>query len=49
VDDGVKDIVHIGGKSKSERLKEVNPRIMAAQLDLTKRKKSKCRKLNRKV
>jgi hypothetical protein len=42
VDDGVKNIVRVVGQSESERLKEINFRILAAQLDLTKREKSEC-------
>lgn len=49
IDDGVKNIVRIGGQSKSERVKDVNLRVLAAQLDPTKTEKSARWELTRKV
>jgi hypothetical protein len=39
LDEGVENIVRIGGKSKSERLKDVNLRELAKQVELTKTEK----------
>jgi hypothetical protein len=49
IDDGVGNIVRIGGQSKSERVKNVNLRMLAMQLDLTKIEKSTRWELTRKV
>lgn len=49
IDDGVKNIVRIGGQSKSERLKDVNLRLLAMQVDLTKTEKTARWELNAKV
>jgi hypothetical protein len=49
IDDGVENIVRIGGQSKSERVKDVNLRVLATQLDLTKTEKSTRWELTRKV
>lgn len=40
IDDGVKNIVRIGGQSKSERLKDVNLRVLATQFHPTKTEKN---------
>jgi hypothetical protein len=48
-DDGVQNIVRIGGQSKSEKLKEVNLRVLAAQLQLTKTEKTTRWELREKV
>ncbi|KAK5169192.1 uncharacterized protein LTR77_006501 [Saxophila tyrrhenica] len=45
VDDGVLGIVRIGGRSKSERLDDVNLRVLAQSLDLTKTEKAERWKL----
>ncbi|KAH7090017.1 AAA domain-containing protein [Paraphoma chrysanthemicola] len=49
IDDGVENIVRIGGQSKSERVKDVNLRVLAMQLDLTKTEKSTRWELTRMV
>ncbi|KAK0821171.1 hypothetical protein LTR75_000972 [Friedmanniomyces endolithicus] len=40
VDEGVKNVVRVGGNSKSERLAEVNLRAVVQRLDLTKTEKN---------
>jgi hypothetical protein len=49
IDDGIANIVRIGGQSKSERVKDVNLRVLAAQLELTKTEKSTRRGLTKNV
>ncbi|KAF2639194.1 hypothetical protein P280DRAFT_527699 [Massarina eburnea CBS 473.64] len=49
VDDDVANIVRIGGRSKSERLQDVNLKILAERLDLTKTEKTERWKLIKKV
>jgi hypothetical protein len=49
VDDGVENIVRIGGQSKSERLKDVNLRVLSMQLDLTKTEKTERWALTKRV
>jgi hypothetical protein len=48
-DDGVQNIVRIGGQSKSEKLKDVNLRVLAARFGLTKTEKSTRWELTEKV
>ncbi|KAK0931386.1 hypothetical protein LTR91_000335 [Friedmanniomyces endolithicus] len=49
VDEGVKNVVRIGGNSKSERLAEVNLRAVVQRLDLTKTEKNDRFKLMKKL
>ncbi|KAL5405337.1 hypothetical protein PMIN04_012376 [Paraphaeosphaeria minitans] len=49
IDDGIANIVRIGGQSKSEKVKDVNLRVLAAQLELTKTEKSTRRELTKNV
>ncbi|KAK5105870.1 hypothetical protein LTR62_001957 [Meristemomyces frigidus] len=49
VDDGVSDIVRVGGRSKSERLQDVNLNTLSQRLDLTKTEKSQRWEATRKV
>ncbi|KAL9528303.1 NFX1-type zinc finger-containing protein [Sphaerulina musiva] len=49
VDDGVSEIVRIGGRSKSERLQDVNLKVLSQRLVQTKTEKSQYRELSQKV
>ncbi|KAK3614181.1 hypothetical protein LTR56_027417 [Elasticomyces elasticus] len=49
VDEGVQNVVRIGGSSKSERLADVNLRAVVQRLDLTKTEKSDRYELTKKV
>jgi len=49
VDDGVSEIVRIGGRSKSERLIDVNLKVISQRLVQTKTEKSQYRELSQKV
>lgn len=49
VDDGVSEIVRIGGRSKSERLQDVNLKVLSRRLVQTKTEKSQYRELSQKV
>ncbi|KAH7409766.1 hypothetical protein DE146DRAFT_774768 [Phaeosphaeria sp. MPI-PUGE-AT-0046c] len=49
IDDGVANIVRVGGQSKSEKVKDINLRVLATQLDLTKTERSSRWELTRKV
>ncbi|GAB7354884.1 hypothetical protein MBLNU459_g5523t2 [Dothideomycetes sp. NU459] len=49
IDDNISHVVRIGGGSKSERLKCMNLRVLANQLDLTKEEKSLYWELKQKI
>ena len=49
IDNGIKQIVRIGGRSKSERLAELNLRVVAHEQELTKTEKSERWRLKKKI